>query len=497
MTLYDPAAPPPVPGRRRGASPVFDPWPQESWATLLTYHVVVPAAVIAMVAALLFYLVDVRSAFFGGGPSLKWIGLCFAVATVLTERYRQSSADTELQGCYTVFLASAIVVVLLVEPWEARSTGWSGKLANLLIVAVVWGFATGITRGLSPETTASSKPAVVVARLAALALLAFAVGEPILLGAVPQAGERALAAVIVFLLATGVALAAGSSMGTVRRVEKAGGRVPTTLVPGRVALAALLMVVVLAAGLAVPGIQVRGTGRLRPPPAPGAGAEADRGHPEGEEVHQEGNQPQRTGDGARREVGSMAGDQGRDGGSRGRSSEGLTGPAAPLLSPLASLGKWLLLPLVLALAFAGLYALSRLLPRLGDWGRKMAERWRAVLAKLAGRFRSESPSRVTLGRDPLADLDRLAHLPARDAVLAAYHTLLDACERLGHPRPERSTPYEFLYSLPPPLKTLEEPVRTLTHLYVNAAYGPGPVEVADRDTALGAIARVKKGLAAP
>jgi hypothetical protein len=452
---------------------------------------VVPAAVIAMVAALLFYLVDVRSAFFGGGPSLKWIGLCFAVATVLTERYRQSSADTELQGCYKVFLASATALVLLVEPWEARSTGWSGKLANLVIVAVVWWFATGITRGLSPETTVSPKPAAAVVRLAALALLAFALGEPILLNAAPQAGERALAAVVVFLLATGVALAAGSSMGTVRRVESAGGTVSPVLVPGRVALAAVLMVAVLAAGLAVPGIEVRGTGRLRPPPAPGAGAEADRGHPEGEEVHQEGNQPQGTGDGARREVGSMAG-EGRDGGSRGPSSQSLTGPAASLLSPLASLGKWLLVPLILALAFAGLYALSRLLPRLADWGRRMAERWRAFLSKLARRFRSESPSRAALGRDPLADLDRLAHLPARDAVLAAYHALLATCERLGHPRPERATPYEFLYALPPPLKPLEEPVRTLTHLYVNAAYGPGPVAIEDRDTALGAIAVVRE-----
>ena len=53
-----------------------------------THHAVVPAAVIAMVASLLFYLVDVRSAFLGGGPSLKWIGFCFAVATVLIERFR-------------------------------------------------------------------------------------------------------------------------------------------------------------------------------------------------------------------------------------------------------------------------------------------------------------------------------------------------------------------------------------------------------------------------
>ena len=61
--------------------------------TFLTHHAVVPAAVIAMVASLLFYLVDVRSAFLGGGPQLKWIGFCFAVATVLIERYGHTQGD--------------------------------------------------------------------------------------------------------------------------------------------------------------------------------------------------------------------------------------------------------------------------------------------------------------------------------------------------------------------------------------------------------------------
>ncbi|HEV7784072.1 MAG TPA: hypothetical protein VGQ28_01980, partial [Thermoanaerobaculia bacterium] len=78
----------------------------DSLATLFTHHVLVPAAVIAMVASMLFYLVDVRSAFLGGGPALKWIGFCFAVATVLIERYRYRglSGDADLQGCYTVAL---------------------------------------------------------------------------------------------------------------------------------------------------------------------------------------------------------------------------------------------------------------------------------------------------------------------------------------------------------------------------------------------------------
>ena len=70
------------------------------------HHVVVPAAVIAMVASFLFYLVDVRSAFLGGGPQLKWVGFCFVMATVLIERYGRSHGDSELQGCYTIALTA-------------------------------------------------------------------------------------------------------------------------------------------------------------------------------------------------------------------------------------------------------------------------------------------------------------------------------------------------------------------------------------------------------
>jgi len=119
--------------------------------TFLAHHVVVPAAVIAMVASLLWYLVDVRSAFLGGGPQLKWIGFCFAVATVLIERYGHSQVDQVLQGCYTAALGIATIMVMLAEPWESRSVGLGEKLANLLIIAAVWRFATKVTQGLSPE----------------------------------------------------------------------------------------------------------------------------------------------------------------------------------------------------------------------------------------------------------------------------------------------------------------------------------------------------------
>ena len=110
-----------------------------SLITHFTHHVVVPAAIIAMVASLLFYLVDVRSAFLGGGPALKWIGFCFAVATVLIERYRYQGAmgDADLQGCYTAALLGATVLVMLVAPWEEHSAPAGERLANLLIIAAV------------------------------------------------------------------------------------------------------------------------------------------------------------------------------------------------------------------------------------------------------------------------------------------------------------------------------------------------------------------------
>ncbi|MEO6195403.1 MAG: DUF4129 domain-containing protein [Thermoanaerobaculia bacterium] len=469
--------------------------------TFLLHHVVVPAAVIAMVASLLSYLVDVRSAFLGGGPQLKWIGFCFAAATVLIERYRHTQGDHELQGCYTIALSVATVLVMMIEPWETRPVGLGERVANLLIIAAVWRLATGVTRGLSPEEgrpawkgmrlyglerlraeawqrekaeqtgalppdkkkapVIPANPAMSVARLAAFALLLFAVGEPVLLGATPQTGIRALAAVVVFLFATGVVLAAGSGLDALRRAEWAGGLVSPGLVPGRVALAGALLVVVLAAALAVPGLQFQGSGRLRPPMVHGEGAEADRGD-------------------------QQAGQAGEISRQRPPSEQAPRGPAASLIRLLTAAGKWLIIPLVLVLAFAALWALSRLWPNLAVWRGRMAERWRGLLNRLAtllGRLRrSTRPARRAV--DPLANLEILAGLPSRDAVLAAYHRFLDLLESRGYPRPVKSTPYEVLNALPFDFRSLADPARSLTELYVQAAYSGEPVEPGAREQAI-------------
>jgi len=491
--------------------------------TFLLHHVVVPAAVIAMVASLLSYLVDVRSAFLGGGPQLKWIGFCFAAATVLIERYGHTQGDRELQGCYTVALAGATVFTKLVEPWESRPVGLGEKVANLLIIAAVWHLARGVTRRLSPEEgrpawkgvrlyglerlraeawqlekaeqtgapppekkktpAIPANPAVSVARLAAFALLAFAVGEPVLLGATPQTGIRALAAVVVFLFATGVVLAAGSGLDALRRAEWAGGQVSPGLVPGRVALAGALLVLVLAAALAVPGLQFQGTGRLRPT-ARGGGAEEDRGYQQADQAGKiSGQRPP--------DEEAPRGPESRQGEPQGAPNfqsrqAAIPGPAASLIRLLTAAGKWLIIPLVLVLAFAALWALSRLWPNLAGWRGRMAERWRGLLNRLAallGRLR-QSTRPASRAVDPLANLEVLAGLPSRDAVLAAYHRFLDLLESRGYPRPAKSTPYEVLNALPFDFRSLADPARSLTELYVQAAYSGEPVEPGAREQAI-------------
>jgi hypothetical protein len=504
----------------------------ESPLAFLTHHAVVPAAVIAMVSSFLFYLVDIRSAYLGGGPSLKWVGFCFVMGTVLIERYGRGSVEADLQGCYTGALAAATVAVMIVAPWDPESGRIGQVLANLLIVGAVWHFATRVTRELSPEIDRAVRPrrtipqiyggptlpipetgkapqaplrnpAARVAQLAAVALLVFALTEPILLAAVPQTGVKALAAVVVFLFSTGVVLAAGSALETLRRAERAGAQVRPGLVPGRVALAAFLLAVVLASGLAMPGLDYQGTGRLKPPPAPGEGVEANRGNQETlDPGHPSENIPK--GDlGA--ELPGLAGPsqpsqppnpgQGSPDETPGprRSEPSVSpGPAAGLLSLLARIGKLLLIPLILLLAGAALWGLVRLWPLLAGWRSKAAGRWRALLDRLAGLF---PRPRQTPGSsaDPFKSVDALLDLPSRETVLAAYQRFLLLLESLGHERPEKATPYEILSGLPPHLRPLEAQAHALTDLYILAAYAADPVEPGAPERSIAAL-KAMRGL---
>ena len=484
--------------------------------TFLTHHVAVPVALIAMVAAFLSYLVDVRSTFVGAGPQLKWIGFCFAVATVLIERHRRSSGGENFEGHYTIALGLATVSVMMIEPWETRPVGLGERVANLLIIAAVWRFATQVTKGMSPEvgrpgwtpsrlygverlraeaiqrqraleTGAAPprvkpapeippNPAAAIGRLAALALVAFALGEPFLLRATPEIGVRALAAVIVFLFSTGIVLAAGSSLDAHRRVENEGGWVSPHLVPARMALAGVLLAVVLAAALAVPGLQFQGTGRLRAPRTNGSrSAQAPEKGLDGKRGPQDAGKP---GEGEKSSTG--------DAGSSQPPPPALTGPAAELVRLLSAAGKWLLLPVVLALIAAGLWLLVRLLPLLaGRWGR-MTKGLRDLLRRLLGRLRwsRRSPGGAVAPGDPFAKLESLSLLAPRDAVLAAYQRFLLLLEVSGYARPSKSTPYEVLHALPFSFRGIAEPVAALTELYVQAAYSEEPLDPGDGERAL-------------
>lgn len=494
----------------------------ETFLGFLTHHVVVPTAVITMAASFLFYLVDVRSAYLGGGASLKWVGFCFVMATVLIERYHRATSEADLKGCYTGALAAATIAVMIVSPWDPESGKAGPMFANLLIVAAVWHFATRVTRELSPEIDRAPRPrrtipqiyggpslpipekkppavmrnpAAMVARLAAAALLVFALTEPVLLAAVPQTGVKALAAVVVFLFSTGVVLAAGSTLDTLRRAERAGAEVRPGLVPGRVALAALLLAMVLAAGLALPGLEYQGTGRLKPPPTYGEGVEENRGNQETlDPSHPSENIP-------KSDLGEELPDQidpsrpPTPGGSldetppplrRQSESAPSPGPAANLLSLLARIGKLLLIPLILLLAGAALWGLIRLWPLLAGWRTRAAARWHALLERLTGLF--TRPRRASSSSaDPFQRLDALLDLPDRETILAAYQRFLSLLESLGHERPEKATPYEILAGLPPQLKPLEGPARTLTDLYVLAAYARDPIEPGDPERSVAAL----------
>ena len=521
---------------------------RDGGAVALINHVVVPVATIAMVSALLFFLLDVRSAFLTGTEALKWVGFWFVTASVLIARYGRASANVERQGCYTLALAAATLVAMTVSPWARPSGGLANPLINLVIVAAVWRFATRLTRALSlegglgkapeprlygverlrmeawrrehprelaaapsagrrPEASTSlagGNPGAPVARLAATGIVIFALAEPLLLSAPPAVGERALGAMIAFLLAAGVVLAAGSGLGTLRRVRAAGGRASLGGLPGRVALAGLTMVALLALALAVPGIEYRGTGVLRP----GSGQEAEQ---RAETARQGGGGEASGGEESAGEADRGRGsepeapspetsDRGSSGdGRRGsRSSGSFSAAASSLVGQLAELGRWLRYLVAAGVGLLALWGLWRLLKHLSSarrWLRNGIGRlWRQLLAAASVLFRRRRRRRQAAAADPFADWQALSRLEPRHAVLDAYGRLLAAFELLGHPRPERHTPYEFLASIPPNLKTYAGPARRLTDLYVKAAYSRSAADGADRKKAVAALEEIKMSL---
>ncbi len=526
---------------------------------LIAHHVLVPAAIIAMVGALLFFLVDLRSVFMPLGFALKWVGFCFVVATVLIARYGKLSAAAERQGCYSLFLGGAMVLVIWVSPWDPNA-GLGSAILNSLIVFVVWRFATWVTQALGREGERPDPPrkrlygverleleswkreqegnlpswdaeafeksrrrakeppqkkktsqadahgnaSAGVARLALVAVVGFAVAEPILMAGPDWVGVRALAAVVVFLIGTGMVLAASSAIGSLRVVRSQGGQVSEGVVPLRLLVAAVSVLVAIALMLAVPGVTYRGRGELQPEsvkidaegaiPEEALDAEGSGREPGGEEGETEGQGDEEGSRGRPGEQGRAA-DHGEGGdGPQKEQGKGLPQAATSFLGCLVILGKLLWIPFVLALLVGAFILLRRLAPflkgqlkGLSGWRRRLLELL-AALARPRRRGAREAGAKKLVPADP----SFLAGLAPRDAVVRTYLHLLELFAYLGYPRPERHTPYEFLQGLPPHLGALREPLAGVTELYVRAAYGDDPLAEADRRTAIEVLAAVER-----
>ena len=269
-------------------------------------HVVVPVALISMGYSFLSFLVEVRSVYFPGRRALNWLGFFFVVATVLIERSGRVSRRRVRQGVYGAALAGATALVLVVSPWESPGGSWQGRVLNGLIIFATWKLLTVVTGGVSregevderprgqrlygleritlerfqrqrgrgqsvrrqeeeaPAARRGPRPTVLVARLAVIALVVFALSERVLLAGVPEAGERGLTAMVVFFLATGMVLSASSFVELQRRLRRGGGRDSGEGLFGRVVVAFLLLIAVLSLALGLPGIRYQGRSELRP-----------------------------------------------------------------------------------------------------------------------------------------------------------------------------------------------------------------------------------------
>lgn len=500
-------------------------------------HIILPITIIVMVTAFLFFLLDVRSVFLEGSPGLKKIGFFFAVATVLTARYGTIYAIRSRQNLYTLALSAATFLAM-----NKHSGGPANLFINVVVIAVIWRFSTSLTNSLnideddeikdpherkmyglerikheemeeklgldsnrykrkkpgeldkSKDKSKSKKkknwftagsdalgnPSKSVARLAAMAVILFALGEPFILSGPPDVGQRALMAVIVFLLCTGIVLACGSGVGTYRHTVKLGGKATLGMIPMKMFTGFLLMLTILAAGLMVPGLRYEGSGSIQPKGIYGKGGsgKGEEGQKkDGGSQGKQGQKDQQTQQQQARNKKEMDEATGKNVKQRqSRQSSGQGGGQSATekaFGIFSQIGKLLLIPLAIGLIVLIIYILVKLWPALKGWRSGMSERWRKFLEKLRALFalrRTKTSGDVQPVRDPLAALSTIHTLPPKDAILTAYSCFLAFIERQGYERLPRLTPYEYLYSLPDRLSYLDKPARQLTEIYVSAAY---------------------------
>jgi putative effector of murein hydrolase LrgA (UPF0299 family) len=564
-------------------------------------HLVIPGAIVLMVCAFLFFLIDVRAVLFPGAELLKGVGFFFVVATVLIVRYGRMYQETERKYLYLAALAASTGFSMSYVSDNAglgRLAIWGGTMVDLVIVAAVWWLATAVTHCLSldeeahdtsgleglriedadssgprlavtpaslravgtgsrqsepagprPATAsdapvggveqgragrprhlhrpprgrpavppggasawytlartawrailgrrggdAHGNPARAVIRLALVALVAFALGEPLIMSGAPEIGPDALLAMVAFLFATGLLLAAGSAVGMLRHASSRGGTVSLELIPLRVFSGGALLVLVLSVGLAMPGVQYRGSGVLHARPwdpttpardlAEKIEARARAVDPEAADPAEETRRAPARGAPGRRDSEQGEAEQGGEDRDAAPPSDDPAPADGGVLASLTRLGATLLVPLLAIAGLFGLLTLVRLRPLWTGW-RHRAERW---LAALAARLRSALDRLRHHGdittSDPLEGWEQLDMLAPTDAVRGAYGRFMALTDALGHPRPPRLTPLEFLRTLPLELRAHTRELRTLTELYVRAAYSPAGVDREEKARAL-------------
>ncbi|MDA8018458.1 MAG: DUF4129 domain-containing protein [Thermoanaerobaculia bacterium] len=502
----------------------------------IVHHVVVPAAAIAMVGSLLFLLLDIRAVFVEGSFSLKWIGLCFVVATVLTARYGKSIGERDQAAFYTAVLAVVTFMAMAMSPWEPPQTEFWGPLLNGLVLYVTWRFATQLTRDLSadlddtvrlrrrifgmervaletwrrqqeaegrasyrnlgtttPRADSESAQRSIV-RLTFLGLGIFVVSELLLRRAHPDLAGQALAAIVSFLLSAGVLLGAASVAAQQRRLARLHASASWTLVTGRVVAALGLTVLVVALVLQIPATHLQGTGELEALP--------------GETPTEAGGSVQKDTEQDRDDGAAAAGE------GDGRSAEATTGSnpegggqpkSFDLVAALTRAGSWLRWPLTAIVLIVIAAAVVRWLRRQERPGRAVGRMLRKLSSRLAAActriWRMLDLLRGRAGRRPSdrdghrPDLSRaIAALRDQDpgpAVIGAYAALQAALTDLGYARPAEATALEYTASIPGVLSRLRPAADRLTRLYLLAAYSSGRLAEAQRKQALDSLEELR------
>lgn len=513
-----------------------------------TNHILVPLALVLMVAAFLFYLLDVRSVYWRGTGTLKQIGFFFAMATVLIARYGRIYELRQRQALYTGILAVATLAAM-----AKNSDGPLGFLAVVVIIFLVWRFATGVTnkldlveegydpgerklygverlhhqeieeqfnvkptilswkerqererkekeekrlkkkkkiKGIISGYDAHGNPAASVARLAVLAVFAFALGEPILLAGAPEIGQRALVTVIVYLLSTGIVLAAASAAGTYRHTVKSGGKPSLSMVPLKVILGILLLVAVLAVGAGMPGIQYHGSGEIKARSVEGKG----KGQVKGEDSQNEMAEREEL----KKEIEVDRRKQKQGDGDGEKSGKGGKSPAQSIFGLFAGLGKLLFIPVIIFIIGFVIYALFKIWPLLKSMKLGMGDRLRKWLEKLRGLLKprkAKDSEDIEELPDPSKAMAKINTLQPKEAVITAYGCMLALLERAGYKRQARITPYEYLTGFPTRFAPVFKSARFITDIYVHTVYGAAEPSANHSKEAVQQLFRVQKLLA--